>query len=175
MRIRSIASSIATRRVTCEELVERVRQASASSLPPRQIEKVIKRLRMLFRIAGSRDRYERGDGERSGNFVRRAAREALAKADLLPGDIETRPVCRRRSRLGGARHVELLHARPGAVERRRMPELAAGVVHLLPLSEERRLQAHPDPQRRVQRRVRELADYTSQAARLPFRPVSDPP
>jgi len=111
MRIRSIASSIATRRVTCEELVERVRQASASSLPPRQIEKVIKRLRMLFRIAGSRDRYERGDGERSGNFVRRAAREALAKADLLPGDIETRPVCRRRSRLGGARHVELLHAR----------------------------------------------------------------
>jgi len=62
MRIRSIASSIPSRRVSCEETVERVRQASASHLPPRQLEQVIKRLRMLLRFAGCRDRYARGGG-----------------------------------------------------------------------------------------------------------------
>ena len=78
MRIRSIASSVPTRRVSSEEIVERVRQASASYLPPGQMKQVIKRLRILFRLAGSGDRYERGRGERSGDFVLRAAREALA-------------------------------------------------------------------------------------------------
>jgi 3-oxoacyl-[acyl-carrier-protein] synthase III len=88
MRIRSIASSIPTRRVSTEEIVERVRQASASSLTPDQMEQVIKRLWTLFRLAGSRNHYERAMGERSGDFVLNAAREALKKADLLPGDID---------------------------------------------------------------------------------------
>jgi 3-oxoacyl-[acyl-carrier-protein] synthase III len=88
MRIRSLASSIPSRRVSSEETVERVRQASASYLPPGQIEQVIKRLRILLRLAGSRDRYERGEGERSGDLVLRAAREALAKADLVAADID---------------------------------------------------------------------------------------
>jgi 3-oxoacyl-[acyl-carrier-protein] synthase III len=88
MRIRSIASSVPTRRVSSEEIVERVRQASASYLPPGQMKQVIRRLRILFRLAGSRDRYEREREERSGDFVLRSAREALAKADLLPADID---------------------------------------------------------------------------------------
>jgi 3-oxoacyl-[acyl-carrier-protein] synthase III len=71
-----------------EEIVERVRLASASSLPPEQIEQVIKRLRILFRLAGSRYHFERGRGERSGDFVLKAAREALEKADLRPADID---------------------------------------------------------------------------------------
>jgi 3-oxoacyl-[acyl-carrier-protein] synthase III len=88
MRIRSIASSIPTRRVSSDEIVERVRQASASYLPPEQMEQVIKRLRILSRLAGCRYRHERASGERSGDFVLRAAREALAKANLLPADID---------------------------------------------------------------------------------------
>ena len=88
MRICSIASSIPTRRVSSEEIVERVRQETAPHLAPGQMEQVIKRLRILFRLAGSRDRYEREREERSGDFVLRSAREALAKADLLPADID---------------------------------------------------------------------------------------
>jgi 3-oxoacyl-[acyl-carrier-protein] synthase III len=88
MRIRAIASSIPTRRVSSEELVERVRQASASYLPPGQMKRVIKRLRILFRLAGSRYHYEREMGERSGDFVLKAAREALAKAELRPADVD---------------------------------------------------------------------------------------
>ena len=84
MRIRSIASSVPTRRVGTEDIVERVRQASASSLPPEQIEQVIKRLRILFRLAGSRDHYERGSGERAGVFVMSAAREALKNMQGKP-------------------------------------------------------------------------------------------
>jgi 3-oxoacyl-[acyl-carrier-protein] synthase III len=52
------------------------------------MEEVIKRLRILFRFAGKRYHYERGRGERSGDFVLRAAREALEKADLGPADID---------------------------------------------------------------------------------------
>jgi 3-oxoacyl-[acyl-carrier-protein] synthase III len=65
-----------------------VRQASASYLPPEEMEQVIKRLRILFRFAGSRYHYERARGERSGDFVLSAAREALEKADLGPADID---------------------------------------------------------------------------------------
>ena len=88
MRIRSIAASIPSRRVSCEDIEQRVRQESAADLPPEQMERLIKRLRILFRFAGSRDRYEREKGERSGDFVLKAAREALAKADLGPEDID---------------------------------------------------------------------------------------
>jgi 3-oxoacyl-[acyl-carrier-protein] synthase III len=83
-----MASSVPSRRVSSDEIVERVRQESAPYLPPGQMEQVIKRLRILFRFAGSEDRYMRETGERSGHFVLRAAREALAKADLRPKDID---------------------------------------------------------------------------------------
>jgi 3-oxoacyl-[acyl-carrier-protein] synthase III len=88
MRIRSIAASSPTRRVTTEELVERVRQASASYLQPKQMAEVVKRLGILFRLAGARGHYERSNGERSGDFVMSAAREALKNADLRPADID---------------------------------------------------------------------------------------
>jgi 3-oxoacyl-[acyl-carrier-protein] synthase III len=83
-----MASGVPTRRLSNEEIVERVRQKSAPHLPPGQMEQVIKRLRILFRFAGSQDRYVRERGERSGNFVLKAAREALEKADLGPKDID---------------------------------------------------------------------------------------
>jgi 3-oxoacyl-[acyl-carrier-protein] synthase III len=88
MRICSIASRIPSRRVSSEEIVERVRQASASYLPPGQMKQLIRRLRILFHLAGAGYRHERENGERSGDFVLSAAREALAKADLLPADID---------------------------------------------------------------------------------------
>jgi 3-oxoacyl-[acyl-carrier-protein] synthase III len=68
--------------------MERVRHASAAHLPPGQMEQVIRRLRTLLRLAGSQNRYEREEGERSGDFVLSAAREAIRKAELLPGDID---------------------------------------------------------------------------------------
>lgn len=77
-----------SRRVGNDELIEAVRKASAPHLPPRQIEKVVARMRSLFRLAGSKYRRHRHDDERASDFAVRAAKEALEKAELLPKEID---------------------------------------------------------------------------------------
>jgi len=88
MRICGIACSAPSRRVGNDELIEAVRKASAPHLPPRQMEKVTARMRSLFRLAGSKFRRHRSEGELARDFAVRAATEALDKAELLPKDID---------------------------------------------------------------------------------------
>jgi len=88
MRIRGIACSMPSRRVSNEELLELIHRASAPHLSSRQMGQVLGRVKSLFRLAGSKYRRHRSDGELARDFAIRAANEALEKAELLPRDID---------------------------------------------------------------------------------------
>lgn len=88
MRIGGIGASMPERVVGNEEILERVRQASAPHLTPEQLGQVLGRLRNLFRLAGSEHRRHRAEGERARDFAIRAAHKALAMAEVRPQDID---------------------------------------------------------------------------------------
>lgn len=88
MRIRSIACSVPSRRVSNDDVIGLVRQSSAPHLSPRQIEQVVSRMRSLFRVSGSKYRHWRENGELARDFAVRAAGEAMEKAELSPTDVD---------------------------------------------------------------------------------------
>ncbi|MBM4041108.1 MAG: hypothetical protein FJ290_21620 [Planctomycetes bacterium] len=88
MKIRGIACSMPSRRVSNEEVIELVRESSSARLSARQLDQVAARMRSLFRVSGSKYRHWREEGELARDFALRAAEEALEKAELSPGDID---------------------------------------------------------------------------------------
>jgi len=88
MVIRSVASSIPERRVSNDEVVEAVRRASAAHLSGRQMERMLARLRTLFRRSGASFRRWRDNGEPARDFAVRASRQAIEQAGLGPADID---------------------------------------------------------------------------------------
>ncbi len=87
MQIASVACSMPERVVTNDELLAEVAAHSAALLDG-QLEAVLRQLRALFRLSGTRERRRRAPGERAFDFARRAAEQALERASLRPEDID---------------------------------------------------------------------------------------
>lgn len=87
MRIRSIACSMPERIVTNDEVLAMAAKHSKPYLNSRT-DKVVSQFGRLLRLSGTKERRWRSDGERPYDFAKAAVADALARADMNPGEID---------------------------------------------------------------------------------------
>jgi 3-oxoacyl-[acyl-carrier-protein] synthase III len=88
MKFLAIEHELPSRRVTNEEVIEGVRQASSAHLSAPELDVLEQMMRGLFNSVGTTVRYHRADGETATELALRAGRRAISRAGLEPGDID---------------------------------------------------------------------------------------
>ncbi|MCB0324490.1 MAG: hypothetical protein KDD69_13000 [Bdellovibrionales bacterium] len=88
MRIKSIGAALPSKEVTNESLIAEIIDRSRKHIPRLKLRLVETLLRQAFVKSGTKTRYVRDNGERAIDLSLRAGREALAKADMQPEEID---------------------------------------------------------------------------------------
>lgn len=88
MKISALQHAVPSQRITNDWIVERIREQSAGSLQPGELDRLESRLRAAFATAGTRVRYALAEGERAVDIVLRAGIQALERAGLEASDID---------------------------------------------------------------------------------------
>jgi 3-oxoacyl-[acyl-carrier-protein] synthase III len=88
MKFLAIEHELPTRRVTNDEVVANVRQASARHLSPSELDTLEQLMWDCFQSAGTQVRYHRADGESAVELGTAAGERALATAGVDPHDID---------------------------------------------------------------------------------------
>lgn len=88
MKFAAVESRLPSREVTNDDVVARVRAASARHLPPDQLRVLEDLLQACFDSCGTRVRYHRDDGETALDLATEVGERALARAGLDPRDVD---------------------------------------------------------------------------------------
>lgn len=88
MKIKGLGCSMPERVVTNDDVLKEVEELSSPYLEDGQMGQVLTRIKTLFRMSGTQKRHLRHDGDRAYEYAKKAAEQALERAELKPTDID---------------------------------------------------------------------------------------
>ena len=88
MRIGGLGCSMPEHIATNDEILDMVAKASEPYMNDGKLEATLAKIKALFRVSGTKERHVREDGERACDFARKAAEQALERAELKPSDVD---------------------------------------------------------------------------------------